>query len=192
MPGAHTRYPVVLPRTIDRRAAQPLSLRRSCSAAWRPDDVVVCANAHARRCVSQVAQYPERASASSATPAAASMGYDLPAAIGAAVARGGKRVICLAGDGSLQMNIQELQTIAHHRWPIKLFVLNNGGYLSIRQTQASFFGQFVGESEKSGVSFPAFDNVGNAYGIPAFRIESHNFAEEVDRVLNSPGPCSPM
>ena len=69
----------------------------------------------------------------------ASMGYDLPAAVGAAVAREGKRVICLAGDGSIQLNIQELQTVAHHRLPVKIFVLDNGGYLSIRQTQANFF-----------------------------------------------------
>ena len=91
---------------------------------------------------------------------AASMGYDLPASIGAAVARGGRRVICLAGDGSLQLNIQELQTVAHHRLPIKFFVLNNGGYLSIRSTQKNFFGRMMGESPSSGVSFPDFVKVG--------------------------------
>ena len=72
------------------------------------------------------------------------MGYDLPAAVGAAVARNGGRVICLAGDGSIQLNIQELQTIVHHRLPIKIFVLNNNGYLSIRSTQKNFFGNLVG------------------------------------------------
>ena len=75
----------------------------------------------------------------------ASMGYDLPAAIGACFAIGKKDVVCLAGDGSLQMNIQELQTVAHNRLPVKLFVLNNSGYISIRQTQEAFFeGRYVG------------------------------------------------
>ena len=119
---------------------------------------------------------------------AASMGYDLPAAIGAAVARGGKRVICLAGDGSLQMNIQELQTVAHHRWPIKLFVLNNGGYLSIRQTQANFFGLEVGATPESGVSFPDPLKLAQAYGLNASRIEGPDFAEALRRVLASPDP----
>jgi hypothetical protein len=78
------------------------------------------------------------------------MGYDLPAAIGACIASGGDEVVCLTGDGSLQMNLQELQTIIHHRLPIKLFVINNGGYHSIRQTQKTFFGEpLVGIGEGS-------------------------------------------
>jgi len=88
-------------------------------------------------------------------------GYDLPAAIGAAFAlkteRPGAsgRVVCLAGDGSIQMNVQELQTIAHHQLPIKIFVFNNAGYSSIRQTQDNLCaGLRVGESSASGVSFP--------------------------------------
>ena len=86
------------------------------------------------------------------------MGYDIPASIGAAIARGGRRVICLAGDGSSQMNIQELQTIVHHRLPITIFILNNGGYQSIRQTQLSYFGRRIGESPASGVSFSYLTN----------------------------------
>ena len=116
------------------------------------------------------------------------MGHDLPSAIGAAVARDGKRVICLAGDGSLQMNIQELQTVAHHRWPIKIFVLNNGGYLSIRQTQTNFFGLQVGATAESGVSFPDHVKVARAYGINATRLEGPDFVTELRRVLESDEP----
>jgi acetolactate synthase-1/2/3 large subunit len=116
------------------------------------------------------------------------MGHDLPAAIGAAVARGGGRVICLAGDGSLQMNIQELQTLAHHRWPIKIFVLNNGGYLSIRQTQDNFFGLQVGATPSSGVSFPDHVKIAQAYGLKATRIDQPDFAQALREVLASPGP----
>ena len=117
----------------------------------------------------------------------ASMGYDLPAAIGAAVAHKG-RVICLAGDGSLQLNIQELQTVAQYDFPVKIIVLNNDGYLSIRTSQKNFFGGTVGESPKSGVSFPDYVKVGTAYGIPSRRIEGEHFIPALLDCINSPGP----
>lgn len=120
----------------------------------------------------------------------ASMGYDIPSSIGAAFARNGKRIICLAGDGSGQLNIQELQTIAHHQLPIKIFILNNGGYLSIRMTQAGFFkGNFVGESARSGVSFPDFIKVASAYGLPSIRIEEADFEKQLDKFLALDGPA---
>ncbi len=116
------------------------------------------------------------------------MGYDLPAAIGAAVAREGGRVICLAGDGSLQMNVQELQTLVHHQLPVKLFVLNNGGYLSIRATQTGFFGRLVGESAASGVSFPAAMKLGAAYGISSVEVKTAADLISVWSELDRPGP----
>jgi len=102
----------------------------------------------------------------------ASMGYGVPAAIGAAFASG-KRVICITGDGSFQMNIQELQTIAYHNLPIKLFILNNQGYHSIVQTQTNFFdSNLIGCNEISGVSFPNYSDVSMVYGFEYFRIDS--------------------
>lgn len=102
----------------------------------------------------------------------ASMGYGLPAAIGAALASN-RQVVCLTGDGSLQMNIQELQTIKHHKLPIKIFVLNNGGYRSIEMTQAGFFdGNYIGCNKDSGVSFPDCHKISDAYGIKYFRLNS--------------------
>ncbi|MBI3520073.1 MAG: thiamine pyrophosphate-binding protein [Bacteroidetes bacterium] len=120
----------------------------------------------------------------------ASMGYDLPAAIGACVANDFKDIICLAGDGSLQMNIQELQTVIHHQMPIKLIYLNNDGYVSIKQTQDGFFaGHRVGSDPKSGVSFPDILKLGAAYGFKTHRIHSHNnLTNEIDFVLNQKGP----
>ncbi|MDD5110451.1 MAG: thiamine pyrophosphate-binding protein [Patescibacteria group bacterium] len=102
----------------------------------------------------------------------ASMGYDLPAAIGAYFGAGKTRpVVCVTGDGSLQMNIQELQTIRHYGIPVKLFVLNNAGYISIRNTQRSFCqGRFVGSGPSSGVSCPDTVAVAQAYGLTARRI----------------------
>lgn len=96
----------------------------------------------------------------------ASMGYDLPAAIGAAFATGcTERIVCLAGDGSIMMNLQELQTIATHRLPIKVFVLNNRGYHSIRQTQQNYFpDNVVGCGEESGLGFPEWEKIAAAFG----------------------------
>jgi len=119
----------------------------------------------------------------------AAMGYDLPAAIGACIANGKKEVICVTGEGSLQMNIQELQTILHNKLPIKLFVLNNGGYISIRNTQNGFFkGHKVGADTESGVSFPDTIKLATAYGFKTARIENQqNLKTELQSVLTMEG-----
>ena len=114
----------------------------------------------------------------------ASMGYDLPAAVGACFGLGKKELVCVSGDGSIQMNLQELQTIVHHNLPIKLFVINNNGYQSIRITQRNFFERpFVGIGGDSGdVSFPDMEKIAYAYGIPFIRCESD---EELDDCINN-------
>ena len=114
--------------------------------------------------------------------ACASMGYGLPAAIGAAFAGGPQRtVVCFEGDGSIQMNLQELQTLLNYRLPIKLFVYNNGGYLSIKTTQKAFFnGFFVGSEAGSGVVLPSFEKLAVAYGLPYFRLACN---QELDAKL---------
>lgn len=103
----------------------------------------------------------------------AAMGYDLPAAIGACCAKEESEIICVTGDGSLQMNLQELQTIIHYQMPIKIFVLNNEGYASIKNTQNNFFGGMrVGSDPESGVSFPDTLKLAKAYGYKTFKISS--------------------
>jgi acetolactate synthase-1/2/3 large subunit len=151
------------------------------------DDAVVCGNATACIVPYQVARLKsgQRLISNSGS---ASMGYDLPASIGVAVAKQ-TRVICLAGDGSIQMNIQELQTVVCHNLPVKIFILNNGGYLSIRQTQTGFFqGRLIGTGASSGVTFPDMVKVGLAYGIPSFPITSISDLQIIQQELNSPGP----
>lgn len=122
--------------------------------------------------------------------AVASMGYDLPAAIGACVAAEGHEIICITGDGSIQMNLQELQTIIHHQMPIKLFVINNGGYHSIRQTQKNFFGEpLVGIGADSGdLSFPDMEKLAGAYGYPYIRISGNDELDRIRDVLEVKGP----
>ena len=183
------RYPVVQPH--QRRPGPPLNpyyFVERLFEALAEDDVVVCANAAACIVPYQAGRLKSNQRLIS-NSGAASMGYDLPASIGAAAARDGQRVICLAGEGSVQLNIQELQTIAHHRFPIKIFVFNNGGYLSIRQTQTNFFGLLVGESPASGVSFPDMVKVACAYGLLAARISSVADLPRIGEILESPGPA---
>lgn len=103
------------------------------------------------------------------------MGYGLPASIGACFANNKKRVICVHGDGGLEMNIQELQTIVQYKLPIKLFIFNNQGYLSIKHTQTTYFnGFFVGSDPTSGVSCPDTCRIAHAYGIHSLRIKHHS------------------
>ncbi|MBI5101256.1 MAG: hypothetical protein HZB33_05420 [Nitrospirae bacterium] len=123
------------------------------------------------------------------------MGYDIPAAIGAAM-RSKKPVVCLTGDGSFQMNIQELQTIVHNRLPVKLIVFNNNGYQAIVHTQTNFFnGVLSGCTAESGISFPSFRKLAGAYEIPYKKIKTH---VSVDRgidwllSLDSYGLCEVM
>ena len=115
----------------------------------------------------------------------AAMGYDLPAAIGAAAANPKSNIICVTGEGSLQMNIQELQTIIHNRLNIKIFILNNGGYISIRNTQNGFFnGHKVGADKESGVSFPDTLKLAQTYGFKTFLLkDQYKLEEELSQVL---------
>ena len=122
----------------------------------------------------------------------ASMGYDLPAAIGACIARDRQAVICLAGDGSLMMNLQELQTLVGQQLPVKVIVLNNAGYHSIRQTQAAYFqDNMFGIGPDNGVSLPDFVALASAFGLPARRVVSAEewLSPETDVLLNAPGPA---
>ena len=117
-----------------------------------------------------------------------SMGYDLPAAIGACAASGGKDVVCIAGDGSIQMNIQELQTIVTNKLPVKIFVINNGGYHQIRQTQNNVFHNgLVGVGPESGdLGFPDFEKLAGSYGIPYCRISDNaGIEEKTENVLTA-------
>ena len=167
----------VLPEAIMRHAPDPLT--------------VVTANGVAYTSTFQTIPI-RRGMRMFANEACASMGYGLPAAIGAAFAGGdGQTVVCLEGDGSIQMNLQELQTLVSYNLPIKLFVYNNGGYLSIKTTQRAFFkGFFVGSEAGSGVVLPSFEKLACAYGLSYFRLSNNQVLDaELPQIFAERGPA---
>lgn len=119
----------------------------------------------------------------------APMGYGLPASIGIQLALKKSRVIYLTGEGSFQLNIQELQSVVHHQIPIKVFIFNNDGYLTIRTTQERYFKRFIGESSKSGISFPDTKRIARAYGIKFVRLcHVRQLKKTLNIVLDYRGP----
>jgi acetolactate synthase-1/2/3 large subunit len=118
------------------------------------------------------------------------MGFGLPGAIGASFARNRGEVLCLNCDGGMMMNLQELQTVAHHQLPIKLIIFNNDGYLMIKHTQKAVLkGRYAGTDAKSGVSCPDFSKLATAFGMPAFQIRTWaDFERDMPRVLAATGP----
>jgi len=121
----------------------------------------------------------------------ASMGYGLPAAIGASIANNKDKVICIEGDGSIMMNLQELQTVVGENIPLKIIIINNEGYLSIKLTQESFFkGQEFASGPQTGVTLPSMEKLSYAFGLNYFSIKNN---KEIDPVLEksiaSEGPC---
>lgn len=119
------------------------------------------------------------------------MGFGLPAAIGASFATNRGEVLCLNCDGGMMMNLQELQTIAHHRLPIKLIVFNNDGYLMIKHTQKAVAqGRYSGTDKKSGISCPDFSKVAAAFDFPAWTIRTwDDFEQIIPRMQAHDGPC---
>lgn len=121
----------------------------------------------------------------------AAMGYGLPAAMGVAVYDNSKRTICIDGDGSIMMNIQELATIAYNKLNIKIIILNNRGYHSIRQTQRNLFKPpFIGIDSSSGIGFPDFSKLADAFGLKYYLLDcEESCAQVLQEMLNTGGPC---
>ena len=126
----------------------------------------------------------------------APMGWGLPAAVGACYASKKRRIICLVGEGGLQMNIQELATIMHNKLPIKIFIYNNGGYLTIKQTQQLGFGsRIMGSNSNSGISFPDYRKIAQSHKIKYMKIVNNkNLKKKINKILigNKPMICELM
>jgi len=182
------KYPICLPEYADDSKGLNLYYFVDClSKALKKDSVVVSDAGSAFYVTTQAIQLKEGQRLVT-SGGQAEMGYTLPATIGVCYAKNKGEVIGITGDGSFQLNIQELQTIVHNDLPIKIFVWNNNGYLSIRATQRKFFeGRFIGTDSTSGVSFPVIEKIAAAYGIKYFLLaHSHDLIAGIREVLNYP------
>lgn len=184
------RYPLVLP---EHRAPGPVSvyyLAEVIGQEIAPEDCVVSGSSG---CGIELFLLAYRARAGQRvfhTAGLGAMGFGVPASIGVCLGSGGQRTVCVDGDGGFQLNIQELATIAHLQLPIKFFVLNNGGYASIRTTQSNYFGgPNIGLSPATGVLLPDLRKIARAYGLKTAAIKDQtDLPTEVRRVLRMPGP----
>ena len=182
------KWPVCLPEYGKHRKAIDLYYFTDRLSRKMKDDAVVISDAgSAFYVISQGIQLRKRQRYVT-SGGQAEMGYTLPATIGVSVARRSGEVIGVTGDGSFQMNIQELQTIVHYKLPVKIFVWNNSGYLSIRATQSKFFeGRYIGTHKETGVSFPELKKIARAYGIEYMKVsDSRKLDSVLGKVLRHP------
>ncbi|NQV76704.1 MAG: thiamine pyrophosphate-binding protein, partial [Bacteroidetes bacterium] len=157
---------------IDKKLLNPYIAVNDIFQHSKPNDIFVSANASACIIPFQVARLKKNQRLFS-NSGSASMGYDLPAAIGASLGSPKQRIVCFAGDGSIMMNLQELQTIRSYNLNIIIILINNSGYLSIKQTHNNFFNNEIGASPNSSVDFPDFKKIAEAFEINAIAIKSH-------------------
>ena len=182
------KYPVVLPEYRTSARINPYHFVETLFQYLEEDQVVVTANGAACVVTFQAAHL-KRGQRLFTNSGCAAMGFDLPAAIGACRALGDQPVVCIAGDGSIMMNLQELQTIRSNQLPIKIFILNNDGYISIKQSQTNFFGKEVGAGPASGVALPDFGRIAQGFGLPYFRCsEPPAMQDTIQQVLATDGP----
>ena len=157
----------------------------------KKDSVVVCANGTACVSMFQAGTVNHSDQRFFWNSGCASMGYALPASIGACLANDKKEVICIEGDGSIMMNLESLQTIIDQNLPIKIFLLDNGGYHSITQTQNRFFNRNIhGCTKETGIGFPYFEKISRAFGLRYhyLHINTTNLSSQLDYILKMDGP----
>lgn len=184
------KYPAVLSKYYEKISpVNPYAFISELFDELDEDETIITGNGSACVITFQVAKI-KRGQRLFTNSGCAAMGYGFPAALGACVALDGKRVICIDGDGSFQMNIQELQTAVYNNLNIKIVYLNNNGYHSIRQTQNNLFNtKLVGVCDGNGLSFPDISKIAWAYGIPYIKIDNINESKKLIRnMLDSKGP----
>lgn len=184
------KYPVCLPEYRKYKGKVSMYHLVDTLSRLMKDDAVVVSDAGSAFYVTTQAINLKKKQRYITSGGQAEMGYTVPTSIGASVGRGRGEVLGITGDGSFQMNIQELQTIKHYKLPVKTFVLNNSGYLSIRATQNKFFeGRLIGTDAASGISIPDTKKIADAYGIKHFKLaNSATLERDLKKVLAYKGP----
>jgi len=184
------KYPIVLEDYRKQNEINPYLFMEALTEQLPNDAIVVAANGTACVTLFQAGIVKENQNIFW-NSGCASMGYALPAAIGASIANGNKEVICIEGDGSIQMNLASLQTIKLYKLPIKIFILNNKGYSSIKQTQTNLFdGNLIGCTKETGVSFPDFQKLAYLYDMKYFKLWNTNELDfDIDYILEYEDSC---
>lgn len=184
------RYPWVGPEHADEPPfINSYRFMEKLSGQLKPDQVIVTDMGTALLSGHQVISLDQNQRMMTST-GLGEMGFGLPGAIGASFARARGEVMCLNCDGGMMMNLQELQTVAHHNLPIKIIIFNNDGYLMIKHTQTNLYGgNSVGVSKTSGVSCPDYSKLAVAFGFPAYQIRSwEDFDDVMPKVQAASGP----
>ena len=181
------RFPALEPSNTSTAGINPYQLVTQIFESLPDRAIVACGNASACILPFQVGRLRSGQRLFS-NSGAASMGYDLPAAIGAALADPARRIVCIAGDGSLQMNVQEMQTLKTCWLNVAVVVLANDGYLSIRLSHESFFGKVIGADRDSGLECPDYAALARAYGLPAVDIRDVADLQGLPALIGGPGP----
>lgn len=183
------KYPICAPEYRTEELVNPYVFVEALSAAAQPGEVLALDTGCALAWTCQAFQFKERQRLFHCFNTTA-MGYGLPAAIGISFALGRKPVTCIVGDGSLQMNIQELATMVRHNLPIRLFLINNHGYSMVQQTQEQWLGgRYEATTVDGGLAFPDFAKVAEAYGIRTVTLAKNaDIAAVVKDVYATDGP----
>jgi acetolactate synthase-1/2/3 large subunit len=185
-----TRYPVVLPEHRDHKeSVSTYYFSEVLAEELTGDDLIVPGSSGNGVEVFLLVFFVKAGQRVFHTRGLGAMGFGLPASIGACLASGRKRTVSVDGDGGFQLNIQELETVARLKLPIKFFVINNQGYASIRASQRNYFGRLVGADASSGLTLPDLVKVASAYGLATARIVSQTgLRQQIRDVLQMPGP----
>jgi acetolactate synthase-1/2/3 large subunit len=184
------RYPVVLPEhAIDQGLVSTYFLADCLSELLPEGAPIVSGSSGAGIEIFQHALRLKRGQRLYHTTALGAMGYGLPAAIGACLGSDRRETVLIDGDGGIQLNIQELATVHRLKLPLKIFILNNDGYSSIRTSQERWFGRQTGADSRSGLTLPDIGSVAEAYGVQSVRIaDQRELRAQLERVLGLSGP----
>jgi acetolactate synthase-1/2/3 large subunit len=188
--GWKQRYPVVQPEYREQtKGVSTYCLSEAISAELGDDEIVASGSSGAAIELFLLAFQVKGSQRVLHSRCLGAMGFGLPASIGACLGAGRRRTICVEGDGSFHMNAQELETIRRLRLPIKIFVINNDGYASIRASQENYFQHLVAADSTSGLSLPDVRKLAEAYGLPSVAITSQTgLRQQIRAVLDMPGP----
>lgn len=186
------RFPATLKEyhSTDNKPVNPYVFIDKLFDCLESDDRIICGNGSACVITFQAGKI-KQGQRMFTNSGCAAMGYGFPAAVGVAVSDNSRRTICIDGEGSFMMNMQELATVVYNKLDIKIFIINNNGYHSIRQTQRNLFKPpFIGIDSTSGLCFPDFGKLSDAFGIKYFKAENESSCTEVlKEALGCEGPC---